>query len=320
MMQKNIMSIIIFLMVFCNVPFAEDTNQFEIKAIPVGNNLILGEPIMVRGVVKYIGTRSLYISPYTKDEIEIEGKCEGSRYWHTDYDMLLDWKKKQEISPGWQSEKVEYITWCVKIPKKLKVRYHFYFEPPAEKGIPAEIWQGHAISEWQEIEITYPIGVDAEAFQTILGPNPTIKVINEWINVKKDQILSKFPTSIYAGWVLAGGGIYDEDHLNIHYLKKANLKHYQGSEAAKKRMKEVNDGLASYASTRIEILSKYLKDRPDFALADHLKYEIAFQRAYREEYKETIVVLEALLQAKQTSDIIRKKCIALLEAVRERQK
>ena len=181
---------------------AEETKQFDINVMPVKNNLILGEPIMIRGVVKYIGTRSLFIFPYTKDEIEFEGKCEGSKYWHDDIDKLFDWKQRKEISAGWELKRAENITWCIKTPQKIRVRYKFYFEPPGSKEIPSEIWRGHITSEWQEINVAYPAGIDAEAFQALLGPNFTTPEISEWIQKKAEQIIDRFPTSTYAGWVL----------------------------------------------------------------------------------------------------------------------
>ena len=315
---KIILIIIMFCLISFRISEAENSNLFEIKAIPIKNILILGEPIIIHGSVKYLGTKPLFLSPYIKDWIEIEGKCEGGKYWHFDEDILVNFKKKKEISPGWELKKVEYITWCVKIPKKIRVRYHFSFEPPLDKEVPSEIWQGHIISEWQEIDIIYPTGIDAEAFRAILGSNPTSQEINEWIAKKGNQILEKYPKSIYAGWALAGGKDCCEKAFEPEDFKRAKIESLP--EPAQRRIKETYNGMPGWDLKQIEKYNAFINARPEFALADKFKYTTAYYRTDRGEYNEAAAILEELINNKSTDELLRKNCVKFLDTIKELQK
>ncbi|OGF66812.1 MAG: hypothetical protein A2Y62_21780 [Candidatus Fischerbacteria bacterium RBG_13_37_8] len=96
---KIIDFIILLLEALCTSAFS-DINLFKVSAIPVNDKFVLGEPLMINCSVIYLGDHPVYISSYISDGIEIEGKCDGSRYWHTDKDELIDWKRKKEIKPG----------------------------------------------------------------------------------------------------------------------------------------------------------------------------------------------------------------------------
>ncbi len=185
----------------------------------------------------------------------------------------------------------------------LEKGYRSYWESQ-EIDIKKEIQNSEDIRLIEELKKIYPTTKKGEYYQSY-----KCKLLD--IISLKDFILQNFPTSTYAGWVLINEGYYyirPENWQNIKisaYIKESLYKNDRSVES----MKE-------YAGERIEKLKEYLKERPDFALSDWMRFEISFWNAYQGNYKQAKEEAESLIKVSK-DERAKTKAEELLKCLRE---
>lgn len=178
--------------------------EFVVDTTPVKRVYVLGEPVLVDGAVHYVGSAPRQVSSFSKFSVETNG-CDGPPpEIELEGDTVPDsWKIGQTIIAGWTKAKEEDLTWCFTKPRKAKVRFVFHSVSPTGVTIPKAIWQGSQPSEWKDIEIVEPQGVDKAALLATLGDRPTSFNLAFWLSNFSSRILNEFPASTYAPYAFA---------------------------------------------------------------------------------------------------------------------
>jgi hypothetical protein len=190
---------------------------------------------------------------------------------------------------------------------------------------PPDYFHGIVESNMIEFSIKAPQGIDLQAYQAAekqpadhYDKKMTKKDITCGWLLRRDFILEKFPTSIYAGWAFTNGQDCCYKAVGLEDLKRPIIENIPYP--AKPRVKIAEEGIDIHALKQIETLTAFINARPEFSLAEKFKYSIAYCRARRKEYKEAIAILEELINNKSTDDLLRKNCIKFLYAIKEMQK
>ncbi len=251
-----------------------------------------------------------------------------SGFWKVHIEGPVDERCKKYISYSVDELGIGEVP-CIEIPRKGKREfqlslvgvggagvYKVWVEYDGRKVPWDECFHGVIRSPEYTFQIKEPEGVDKEIFDLWQRQNPEsppcLFPMNMEPNISdKEVLLEKYPTSTYAGWVLINEGYYyirPENWQNIKisaYIKESLYKNDRSVES----MKE-------YAGERIEKLKEYLKERPDFALSDWMRFEISFWNAYQGNYKQAKEEAESLIKVSK-DERAKTKAEELLKCLRE---
>ena len=152
-------------------------------------------------------------------------------------------------------------------------------------------YNGKVESKEVELEIRKPMGIDEEAYK---GAEKYIKqhykgeykksdfceiLTGEgWGNEFRNILLEKYPTSTYAGWVLAG-----TNYINYLKLIIEKLKSYLNGAYTDQIL---GTGELKFREKRAKQLEDYLNNVPNFVLADWMRFEIIYSYTYLGKYEE----------------------------------
>ncbi|KGO32757.1 hypothetical protein JT06_18580 [Desulfobulbus sp. Tol-SR] len=150
-------------------------------------------------------------------------------------------------------------------------------------------WKGYAESEWVAITIEEAKGPDMGFLNAAKASYPKVSwqcLVMEGAIPK--EVWVKYPSSIYTGWAMINQGRFEFQPQNSGHIPiDANL---QAS------TNEHNQGLRKYGTQRIEELEAFLNLRPDFSLAQWMRFEIAFFSAYVGDFEKAGKVASLLIQ------------------------
>lgn len=177
-------------------------SKFVAEIEPAKTKVFLGEPIVVKGTIRYAGAQTIKINPSSQRYFEWADPCEGAKPYTRGIEYPPQWWNLfEEIRPAWRASDEEDLIWCSARPKTIKVRYVFSFEPPKDHEVAPDVWRGIVTSDWCEIQILEPNVLDYEALHSFLGEKLSTENLAEWIHVNRVKIISQYPRSIYAAWV-----------------------------------------------------------------------------------------------------------------------
>jgi len=225
--------------------------EFEIKLEGYKDEYIIGEPINICAEVEYKGEGKKTIAKgYNGFKIEIvitdlEGNKIESKIKEESKICLIN--SFIEIERGWKESKCEELTFGRALNKDEYYVYAYAGSkgPYYRKGkdgndlIKEDAWEGKIETEKKKIRIVEPEGIDREAYEYFKGCP----------FCKKEQLLEKYPTSTYAGWVLR------------------SLPSVEWTVRREKYIKEIEN--------YIELVKNFANVHPDFPLAGYLAYQAA---------------------------------------------
>lgn len=175
----------------------------------------------------------------------------------------------------------------------------------AEQWISLDVFRGRLRSNELEVTIKHPTTED-------------IAVLEEWANecnglefsrrtTVGSSILSDYRDSVYAGWVLLeGAAVFDELRHDVASLSLPSMSELSDDN------QQIYEFMREEASKQIVDLSRYLNHNPEFVLADFVRYEIAYLRAYRRENDDAKSILQEVVKSGATSERVRQKGARLL--------
>lgn len=223
---------VIILLFLSNLINGGDINV-KIKSYP--KEVILGEPIYVCVGAEYKGDGAIKIAKgergfkvYARIE-RVDGKAikqmrPPSINWapyHSFEEIRNGWKEEvcKDISELKEIEEGEYY-----ITGEVTSEGPFYERVGNGKEIvEREAWRGKIQSEKVIIRVKYPEGIDREAYEYFKKTRyKEVPLSGEGAK----EVLEKFPTSTYAGWVLArtSSGAYFTDYTSGKELIEDMLK------------------------------------------------------------------------------------------------
>jgi len=149
--------------------------------------------------------------------VDLPGKLQGM-----DPNLWIEWTlpggatrleatgREPEVSwrgPAYRPERgcpevVQISLWPCE-PGTHRIRLRYRVSPEWQKR--GSFWEGEVLSDWAEVEVTAPQGADAEVWKAYLALSPQMDCqrFYTWATYPSNGILTKFPTSTYAGYVLA---------------------------------------------------------------------------------------------------------------------
>ena len=301
-MKKIIFLILIILNFVILLTRANDKDLFKVTILLPKDAYILGEPITINIKVTYLGKNSLKLPIFKEISVHVEGVCDNPKPAVLELLPPQWWKKTEEIQVGWSYNKIEDISWCINKPKNLKVQGYMSFNPPFNDS--NEIWKGHVNSEWKAISIMEPSGLDKQAYEE-LSKAPL---------AHPKELLNKYPTSTYAGWVLLSMSYVMnldlEKELNGKMLIENKIKNLPSGSEKLMYEKNISKDI-EFHNKRIEILEKYILAVPNHSAADWFVYEIAHHYGYLENWNKSLFWAEKALAINQASEAANKATILI---------
>ena len=305
--MKKYLFLLIIILTSIIANTAQNMNElFRIEAIPMKSIYILGEPIMIYGKITYLGKEPIKLPIYRSITMGIKESCDGPNPELTIPDMPPDWWSQSEvIKPGWSVEKEEYINWCILRPRIVKVGYVMSFHPPEGKILPKDMWQGDVISEWKQIEIVKPEGIDAEAIYSLLGSNPTWQKFHEWPSKYRKDIFKKYPSSTYAAWMMLNSldnpqGAKPEKIMELMKKNQFPIVRSVYDPAFIEGWKQLSGN--ELAEWQIKWSEYILDHHPDFAFAKRLKLVIAIDSIVIGQKEKGLLLLNEIAKEKNTKE------------------
>ncbi|MEJ5165678.1 MAG: hypothetical protein WHV67_01470 [Thermoanaerobaculia bacterium] len=254
-------------------------SDFRLDLQISNNKPILGEPIYVCISSEYIGKENITIAESAFSlEIFIEN-INGEKIREKKREVVesikMPYDKFKEISFGWSKRK------CEEISSKYYIDLGQYYvwgrvlsKGPYKEKIGNTIigrraWEGEIETEKELFALLYPEGIDKEAYE-YFKRSKYGQVPLEGEGAK--ELLEKFPTSTYAGWVVQRF-IYKPTECDIEtFYKYFEYKH--GNSVPTKEGWQPMD-FERYINWQKEWAEEILRNHPDFAMAEELKLLLA---------------------------------------------
>ncbi len=179
-------------------------NVFEVKLETMGR-YVLGGPIYIQSELKNISGKEQKVSGgFIYDYILKKSNGEGVKMKEMEQYKIVpcDRVEVEVIGINWAQRKGIDLRRYYYIKEggeyTIMVRAYPFCDIGKERGSGRieRTWKGEVRSEEKKIFITYPEGEDKEAYEYFRGDIPRE-------GEKAKELLTHFPTSTYAGWVLA---------------------------------------------------------------------------------------------------------------------
>jgi len=205
------------------------------------------------------------------------------------------------LEPGERSEDNLELMNILKESGEYRIRLVADFDILGENYL-----KGKFESEEVRVTVSEPEGVDLTVYNEALARLPLTaekKLESDRENVcleieiMRDTLLARYPTSTYAGWVLVqqGSSRMGMDYQNGLVNRSERLSGFI-RESLLENDRTVNS-MKTYGGKRIKALSDYLTAKPDFALFEWMEYEMAFWHIYRGEYKEAANKIQRIFRS-----------------------
>ncbi len=167
------------------------------------------------------------------------------------------------------------------------------------QGESGNSFRGRVISNLLTATVMKPSGGDERAFFALADRCSSMNFSKG--SPSGEQLMQRYGTSLYAGWALLG------PHRLFSRVSRLQL---ESLEAA------LNEGLprrrGASSQERIDALRSYVSKRPDFGLADEMKYEIAYWSAHQGDLSKALVALNEIFAERSTSPRVRERAEELL--------
>ena len=204
-------------------------------------------------------------------------------------------------------------------PGTHRIRLRYRVSPEWQKR--GSFWEGEVLSDWAEVEVTAPQGADAEVWKAYLALSPQMDCqrFYTWATYPSNGILTKFPTSTYAGYVLVkqgpGGSLRRASEITPEELDRLWYIPVTEPEAQKEeRRKASREGYAMF----VQKARAFLGAHPDFSQKALLSKEIANALFYQGRYDEAWLEVEALARLEGPWAEEAKECLKAREPVEKR--
>jgi len=266
---------------------AQDRAPLVCSTTAVKTRVVPGEWVILRYSVRNPGTAPVFLAGEAPWGVVRIWKRVGGGEWRSSVGWLPDDvipvgdPKFYEFKPGEEHTEMRLVMQGMEDTlgvHGVQVRIQYYRWPYPVKP-PAGAWGGILECTPAQIEVVEPTGVDKEVFDT-RGPYPlsaggTITIVE------------KYPTSIYAGYVLLGSFSFEVTPSSA-LLRGEDNRRGPASESAvgiAQRAHEIerDDRLARVLLSGLEA---FLGAHPDFPLRSRLEAKRAGLLAYFERYDE----------------------------------
>ncbi|MCX7831130.1 MAG: hypothetical protein N2445_08785, partial [Acidobacteria bacterium] len=164
-----------------------------------------GCPIVINVQIKNISDKKITFSQRTK-EISLEIRDEGGKIVEQPLERRIMEtssleSKRIELEPNWKKDVDFTVTYIDKVGKYkiksvLNKKGPFYYRNEENRLVQFEAWEGKIESNECIVEVKSPEGIDRDAYNYFKG--------NPLSPDNTAELLQKYPTSTYAGYVLAG--------------------------------------------------------------------------------------------------------------------
>jgi hypothetical protein len=276
---------------------------------PRPERYLLGEEILVRATLENVTDEPVNIvgAPLSVDsaasptKMYLEGDKKGPRcYAQAEGEYILSSttvgpreRFTRILASPWILGPGEYEMWVEYAPE-----YGDFME---KENIP----RMRVVSSRFRFEIVEPLGVDAEAFKKCASR------CNQMLHSERSrqQVLEEFPISTYAGWALAGR---PGSALGLQPL---SLPDHPGKREA---IEAENEGMRQMYISYVDQAKGYLAARPDFEGADQIRVMIAGARCYLGEFRESLMILNEVLEKEDLPDWLRREAAKLREQIAKR--
>ena len=180
---------------------------------------------------------------------------------------------------------------------------YFSYSKAGEKK-PFEAWTGQAKSEEANIQIVAPSGIDKEAYTFFRGSPIS----------KPAELLSKYPTSTYAGYALVKRG----DGSTLWYTAAMTLEqrevHWAVPQGASRQAQDAHRARVRQSYEEfVAMAERFLAAHPDFSQADLLHKELANSLFLLDRRDAALVHLNALAESMSPLSEEAKKALEILK-------
>ena len=253
--------------------------DFSLQLLNCPQEVVLGCPIYVGVLVKYLGPAPLVIAKgHGGFEINLGAHREDGKARKCMHPKQLEkaypipYHQFETLQPGWEREVYQDISKLCEDEKGVLLAWAsvgaqgpFYEKRENLQREERKAWEGYVPSAEARILIVEPAGVDLEAFNAFKG-RP--------LGYKED-LLARYPTSTYAGWLVFGG--YQDIERKTTWMVDT----LKAPQNVTKRTFDQSQN--KWGAVRIDQLSSYLAARPDWHYADWMRLEILYWHVYRGE-------------------------------------
>lgn len=202
----------------------------------------------------------------------------------------VDWKQGEPL-------KGELTVLPLCEPGEYRIRLHYRLHPDWPDR--PQYWGGRIASNWVAITIEEPQGEDLRVWQDFPSsiPKPDCQTFRNWYLSHSTTLLTRFPTSTYAGYVLRappasfGCSTYDCFDYPEEMLQK-ECDRGGGDKPTQECMRKERERMEGYA----KIAVPFLEAHPDFFDAPRIRRYLAYCLAFTGRAPEAMTHLRILAE------------------------
>jgi hypothetical protein len=269
----------------------------RMEVVPSQTRVVQGEPIFFDAKITWAFSVALPAKPRGGDpNLSIEWVLPNgqTRSYAAGKRPVVPWDGTPYRPEPKCPEALRIDLWpCDPGPHRVRLRYAVA-PPRRDQG---DFWKEQVISNWTEFEVTVPQGADAlawEAFRALAPKADCLRFFN-WITYPPNDLLSRFPTSTYAGYVLRapaasfGCSTYDCFEHPEETLR-AECDRGGGEEVIRRCMQSERQRMSVYA----QAASAFLEAHPDFFDAPRIRRQLVYCLAFTERIPEAMTHVRIL--------------------------
>jgi len=265
----------------------------EVELEVAGTELVLGEPLQATATVRNTGNGPLTLlrggetgfrvrfAVERTDGLSWDG-CHVERRGRPHFTT-------EQVPAGWERSFTRNLR-CLDEPGEYRLSCSVesrlpqpgqQIEGDAAAGDP---WIGRVVCDAVTVRVTEPIAVDRKAFEAFAG-DPL---------AHRDELIERFPTSIYAGHAILRSGPWRLDPVAEIEVRGSYMRSAGDDPVAQEQMARREEEQRALSQQRVLLLEGYLAARPEFVHADFMRLELATRLAYLGEYERARAICATL--------------------------
>jgi len=202
----------------------------------------------------------------------------------------VDWKAGEPLKG-----EISVLPLCEPGEYRLRLHYRLHTDWPDRN----QYWDGQVVSNWVQVTILEPQGEDLQVWQNCLRavPKKDCQAFRNWYLSQSSFLLTRFPTSTYAGYVLRappasfGCSTYECFDSPEETLRR-ECDRGGGDKPTQECMRKERERMEGYAKHA----AQFLEAHPDFFDAPRIRRYLAYCLAFTGRVPEALTQLRILAE------------------------